>query len=150
MTTQTAFWTEDTGLAERFADYRVYNLVKENFLNGIEFKKVMDKKGVYSETLYQMTSTNILGSECIGKGYGEEKEICHICGREQYCIDNAYQLHLDFSKIDLQSDLYMTERIFGPGISYPLYIISQRFYQLLKQNKLAGGVTFEAVAEIEN
>lgn len=148
MKTQTAFWTEDTGFAEIFADYRVYNLVNENCLTGIEFKRVRDKKGVYSDKLYQMTSPYVLDSNCIGKGYGERKEICHLCGKEQYFIDNTYQLHLYISKIGVESDLYMTERIWGEGRAYPLYIISQRFYQLLKKNKLAGGLTIEPVAEL--
>lgn len=148
MKTQTAFWAENSGFAEVFADYRVHNLVKENLLMGIQFKKVMDKKGKYSNKLYQMTSSYVIDSNCIGKGYGERKEVCHICGKEQYFIDNTYQLPLDISKIKVESDLYMTERIFGEGIAYPLYIISQRFYRLLKKNKLAGGLTISPVKEI--
>lgn len=146
--TQTAFWTEDTGVAEVFTDYRVYHLVKENLLTGIEFKRVKDKKGIYSEKLYQMTSSYVLDSDCIGKGYSERKEVCHICGKEQFFIDNTYQLHLNTSKIGFESDLYMTERIWGEGIAYPLYIISQKFYQLLKKNKLSGGLNVSPVAEI--
>lgn len=148
MKTKTAFWAEDTGFAEIFTDYRVCRLVNENMLSGIEFKNVLNKNGIYSEKLYQMTSSNVIDSKFIGKGYGERKEICQVCGREQYFIDNTYQLHLDFSGINFQNDLYMTERIFGEGIAYPLYIISQDFYQLLKKNKLDGGITVSPVAEI--
>ena len=95
-----------------------------------------------------MTSPNILEKECIGIGFGEKIETCPKCGKEQYAIDNAYQLHLDFSKIKEQGDLYMTERIFGYGIAYSLYLISQRFYRLLKEENLAGGITFSPVVDI--
>lgn len=147
--TSTAFWAEDTGFAELFADKRVYELVKEHSLQGIRFENVMNKKGVYSENIFQMKSPNIIARDFIEMGHGERKEVCHICGKEQFFIDNTYQLHLDLSKLEVQSDLYMTERMWGEGIAYPLYIISQRFYQLLKQNKLAGGITVSPVIEID-
>ena len=147
--TSTAFWSEDTGFAELFTDKRVYELVQKYFLQGVQFENVMNKKGVYSENIFQMKSLNTIARNAIEMGNGERKEICHICGKEQFFINNVYQLHLDFSKLEVQSDLYMTERMWGEGIAYPLYIISQRFYQLLKQSKLAGGITVSPVVEVK-
>lgn len=146
--TSTAFWTEDTGFAEVFTDRRVYELVKEHSLNGILFEKVMNRKGIYSENIFQVKSDSLITRESIDLGHGEKKVVCHICGKEQFDIDDIYQLHLNLSKLGGESDLYMTERIWGGGIAYPLYVISQRFYQLLKQNKLAGGITVSPVVEV--
>lgn len=146
---RTAFWAESIGFAEVFTDRRVVDLADNNQLSGIDFKNVMLRKGNYSENIFQMTSSNIIPLKCIALGHGEKQTYCHICGKMQLDIDNAYQLHLDFKQIDMQSDLYMTESIFGPGIAEPLYLISQKFYQLLKDNKLTGGVTFAPVAESE-
>ena len=148
--TSTVFWAEDTGFAELFVDKRVYELVREHSLQGITFKNVMNKKGIYSENIFQMKSSNIIARDLIEMGHGERKVVCHICGKEQFFINNIYQLHLDFSKLEIQSDLYMTERMWGEGIGYPLYIISQRFYQLLKQNKLVGGITVSPVVEVNH
>lgn len=148
MKSATAFWTEDTGFAELFTDWRVRELAIANSLTGIDFKNVFLRKGKLSEKLYQVTSQCVIKRDCIGTGYGEKIETCHICGKEQYVIDNAYQLHLDFSRIQSQSDLYVTEKIFGQGMGFPLFLVSQRFYQLLKQNKLTGGITVSPVAEI--
>lgn len=145
--TSTAFWVEDTGFAEVFTDKRVYELVREYSLQGIKFENVMNKKRVYSENIFQMKSPHIINMDLIEMGHGERKEVCHICGKEQFFIDNIYQLHLDFSKLEVQSDLYMTERMWGQGIAYPIYIISQRFYQLLKQNKLVGGISLSPVID---
>lgn len=141
----TAFWSCDMGFSELFTDRRVYELVNNYSLDGIRFEKVMNRKREYSENIFQMKSSNIIPRDCIIMEHGESKKICPICGEEQFFIDNAYQLHLDLSKIKGKSDFYMTEKIWGSGIAYPLYIISQRFYQLLKQNKLAGGIALSPV-----
>ena len=77
-------------------------------------------------------------------------ETCRICEKEQFFLDHAEQLHVDFSKMPVQSDLYLTESIFGEGEPEPLFIISQRFYQLLNENKLARNVVFTPVIDISN
>lgn len=150
MKTKTAFWCESTGFAEVFTDFRVSKLIQDNSLSGIELKQVKMTKDKYSEKLYQITSPNIISKDCIELGHGEEVEKCKICGKEQYFIDDIYQLHLEFSKIEGESDLNITERIWGQGIAYPLYIISQRFYQLLKQNKLDGKISFSPIIDVSN
>ena len=148
MNTKTAFWTISIGFGELFTDSRVLNLVKEANLSGIQFQNVFLKNGKPSEKLFQAVSVNVLGDDLIGKGYGERKIVCPVCGKEQYVINNAYQLHLDFTKILKESDFYMTERLFGEGQAYPLYLISQKFYKLLKDNNLLGGLTISPVAKI--
>ena len=148
MKTKTAFWTESTGFSEIFTKQSVYELVNENNLSGIEFKNVMMRNGNYSANEFQLTSKNKIDAQCIAMGYGERKLHCPICGKQQFFIDNVYQLHLDFNRIKDQSDLYVTECIFGEGIPYPLYLISQLFYQLLRENKLISAVTFSPVVEI--
>ena len=117
-------------------------------MEGIKFENVKNIKGFYSENIFQVITPNIIENESIGFGYGERKEVCHVCGKEQFVINNIYQLHLDVTKIKMQSDLYMTKPIWGKGIPYPLYIISQRFYQALKKNKLVGGIIVSPVQEL--
>ena len=147
MNTKTAFWAEDTGFAEVFADRRVRKLAEENGLSGVEFRNVLLRGGKRSSNLFQMTSSHVLPSEAIVCGHGEKALSCPWCGKPGFEIDNAYQLHLYAEKLRNGSDMYVTERIFGGGIGYPLYIISQRFYRLLLENRLAGGVTFSPVVE---
>lgn len=148
MKKKTAFWCESTGFSLIFADKRICELVENNSLVGIMFKKVFLKNGKYSENFFQMNTTNILKKQCIVWGHGEKVENCPKCGKEQYVIGNVWQLHLDFSKIETQSDMYMTERIFGGGIAEPIYVISQKFYRLLLENKLDGNVTFYPVVKV--
>lgn len=146
--TKTAFWCEDTGFAQIFTSKHFVDLASENQLTGIVFRDVLLRNGKRSENLFQMTSDNIIGRECVGTGYGEKVNKCPCCGAEQYFIGDAHQLHLDFSKIQMHSDFYQTAPIFGEGIPNPLYIITQRFYQVLKNAKMDKNVSFSPVVDI--
>lgn len=147
MKTNTALWASDSGFAEIFADSRVYELVASNALSGIKFEKVLLKDGTYSNKIYQMTSQHLIQQETISLGHGEKVQKCPLCGKEQFYIDSSYQLHLNDIETLLDSDFYSTDRIFGDGIAEPFYIISQRFYQLLKKNNLARSVSFSPVVD---
>lgn len=69
--TSTAFWIEDTGGSSTFTDRRVYELAKAYSLQGIQFGKVMNKKGEFSENIFQIKSPNIITRDCIPLGHGE-------------------------------------------------------------------------------
>ena len=146
--TKTALWSSDYGFSEIYADHRVYDLVTSSSLSGINFEKVILKNGTYSNKLYQMTTQHLITKEMISLGHGEKIEKCRMCGKEQFIIDRLYQLHLNNLETIPDSDFYVTDRIFYEGIAEPLYIISQRFYRLLKQNNLTGSVYFSPVVEV--
>lgn len=145
---RTAFWHEDTGIAEMFTDQRVFDLVNQHKLVGVRFNNVILPTGKISQRIYQMTSDNIITQSCIAFGYGEKRRKCPRCGKEQFFVGGEYQLHVDFSLVKEESDLYITERIFGESRPYPLYIISQRFYQLLKKANLMGSLVISPVANV--
>ena len=73
-----------------------------------------------------MTSSNILKKEDIVWGYGEKIEKCPMCGKEQY----------------------VTERLFSEGFARPIYVISQKFYRLLVENKLDKNISFCPVVSV--
>lgn len=145
--TQTAFWSPDNAFDELFTDYRVRNLAEENSMEGIVFKNVLLKNGLVSEKIYQMTTENTISQTQIELGHGEKEYCCPICGKQKFFIDNAYQLHLNLQDLKLQGDLYKTERIFGERLPEPVYIISQKFYRLLKSTKLLSNVTLVPVVD---
>lgn len=147
MNTNTALWSSDTGFSEIYADKRVYDLVNMNTLCGIKFEKVFLKNGVYSDKLYQLKTENLISREMIDEGHGEKILKCPICGKEQLYIDTSYQLYLKDFKTISPSDFYITDSIFGDGRPEPIYIISQRFYQLLKKNNLSKNVNFSPVID---
>lgn len=145
--TQTAFWLADTGYDEIFTDNRIVDLVNRNQLTGIEFKNVSLRNGEYSRYIYQIKSNNIIGREYFSLENGVRTIRCPLCEKEQYSLPNTYQFHINHEVLETQSDMYMTERIFGEGIPYPIYFISQRFYQLLISNNLAGNLVLIPVVE---
>lgn len=146
----TALWSEDTGFSVFFASKSVVNLVEKHNLVGVLFRKVKLRNGTESENIFQMTSPNIITQDCIEMDNLKMVETCRICGKEQFFLDHAEQLHVDFSKLPVEGDLYLTESIFGEGEPEPLFIISQRFFQLLNENKLARNVVFTPVIDISN
>ena len=143
----TAFWREDTGGSITFASKPVVDLVTEHKLVGVSFCPVQVRRGNDSEKVFQMISPNIITQDCFVLDNAKVVDTCRICGKQQFYIDHADQPHIDFSKVSVQSDLYMTEPIFGEGIAQPLFIISQRFYQLLVEHKLSRNVVFTPVVD---
>lgn len=144
---KTAFWCEETGWSYIFTDRRVYDLAKNNSLKGVMFQNVLLKDGTISTEIFQLISEITLPRKAVKLGYGEVKSLCPICGREQYYINDAYQLNLDLSCLSEECDLLVTEKMFGEGIAYPIYIISKKFYRLLQDADLCGGLRVVPVVE---
>lgn len=142
VTTKTVFWGPDDGGQIIFADKRVADLVQRENLKGMLFQDVLLKNRKPSERIFQLLAEHIIELDNIVLGKGEKEETCRMCGKKQYVLSNIYQLHLHDDPIYREKDFFSTERIFGEGIAQPIYIISQRFYQLLKQNKFTAQVNF--------
>jgi hypothetical protein len=143
---KTHFWAESSaGWCELFTTRHVYDLIQASDIKGAVFKNVIVRGGKYSEDSYQLTSDAVIGRECVELGYGEKELRCRNCARTWYFLDNNVQLHLDFSKFELNKDIYITETMFGYNVVAPLYIISQKLYRLLNENKLLKNVIVEPV-----
>lgn len=149
---KTAFWHEDTGWADVFTDFRVKKLAKDNGLVGVEFRDVLLRGNRVSQNIFQLSSPNKIPQDAICLGYGEQPYFCPVCGRVQYVMQepNIYQLHLDSSRLQCKSDLYVTERIWGEGIARPMYVISQRFYRLIRENNLGGYLNLSPVVDVRD
>ena len=145
---KTAFWASSTGFSEIFTDNRVRELAMTHNLQGVKFVETILPNGSFSDNIFQITANERIGAENIVFGKGEKEITCSQCGQKQYAFDSTYQLHLSLCENDLNRDIFVTDPIFGTGISMPLYLISQRFYQVLKQNNLTADVAFEPVVLI--
>lgn len=146
---RTAFWCEDTGWADVFTDFRVKKLAEDHGLVGVEFLDVLLRENRVSQNIFQLRSSARIPRDAICLGYGEQPISCPVCGREQYGTHDIYQLHLDFARFPAGNDLYMTESMWGYGFAYPMYVISQRFYRLLRENKLDGYLNLLPVIAVE-
>lgn len=140
-----SFWTESTGFGVLFASKKVFDAVNSGSFEGIDFWNVLKKNGSKCENIFQMRSKQVIGQECIEFGHGEIVDRCPMCGKIQYGISSDYIMHMHFNKIQPEIDFFETERIFGQGIAHPNFIVSQRFYRFLKENKLTGGLDFSPI-----
>lgn len=142
---RTAFWSESTGFRHVFIDKRVRDLIESNGLQDIGFRDVYLPSGIVSNNIFQLVPHSNIDSRQIVFGYGEKENICSRCGMKQYSFNDAYQLHLRTKGLQFGADLLVTDSIWGSGISRPLYLVTQRFYQLMKQNKLASNIHWDPV-----
>lgn len=144
---RTAFFSSATGFSEIFAKEEVCELIRNNNTTGVQITPVMlDVKNheVFSG-LCQLRSEKIISSEKIFIDTMQKVGKCPICGSLKVICKQDYQLKLIGTAQDLSDDFYMTEAIFGEGISYPLFIVSQRLYRLLVNAKTTRNVIFEPV-----
>ena len=135
-------YSVDTGFSEIFARKELVELIQKYNFKGFKVSQISEYNNEDCEDLYQLLSDNIIKFEDIVKG-NEKVESCPMChDYKKIIIDNTYQLHLNKKDKDLDSDFYMTDAVFGEGISYRIYLVSQRFYQALKKEKMNKKVKF--------
>ncbi len=135
-----AFYTLDTGSDPMFADCRIKEMAEKHDLRGLLFQPVYLKNGVESRHIFQVSSPHVFTMDAAVRGYGEKSEFCPLCGKEQLDIDSSYQMHLNRSHLDPSLDLMVSENFWGPGCAASVQIISQKFYQLLLEEKLTGSL----------
>lgn len=134
--TRTVFYSGDTGIGDVFVDERLKQMVEANGLRGVVFRRVLTKKGIERNDLFQLTSETIVPRERIALGHGERFSECSYCYSKQIILDETHPLYLKGSADDLSSDFYVTARIFGEGVAHPYYLMSKRFYQCLKNERM--------------
>ena len=136
-------YSVDTGFSEIFVRKELVELIQKNNFKGFNISPIYVNKNEECEDLYQLLSDNIIKFEEIKKSSQEKIEHCPIChDYKKIIIDNTYQLHLNIKNKDLDSDFYMTDAVFGEGIPYRIYLVSQRFYQALQKENMNKKVKF--------
>lgn len=145
------FWTDTFDSSILYTGQRVRDLVKENHLTGMQFIPVTYRNGTpRPEGLSQMISVNHIHEEDIIPGTipdFPQKAVCPNCGFRCFQITNDTRIHLKARVEGYPDDFYITDPLFGPrGEFGPLFtsipMISQRFYRVLKENRLISSVTF--------
>ncbi len=145
------FWTDTLDSSILYTSQRVKDLVEENHLMGIQFVPVTYCNGTpRPEGLYQILSVNHIHEEDIVPGSlpdFPQLAVCPNCGFRCFQMRNDTQLHLKTRAGGYPDDFYLTDPLFGPEGEFgplftPISMISQRFYQTLKKNRLTSSVWF--------
>lgn len=140
-----SLYSLDTGFSHIFADSNFHDMVEKNEIKGIKFNSVGTKTVETCKEFYQLLADNIIKFDDIklNQGMNVKIERCLICKKKRIIpIDETYQLSLNLKKAELTEDFYATEDIFGEGIPERYYIISQKLYQLIKNEKLDKNIRF--------
>lgn len=130
------FLASDTGFSEIYTNKAVVELIASSGIKGCRFADIVDRKGSLCTNTFQLLSDALLYENSFAFGYGEKTEICPYCGKKQYYYDGTYQFRIYRSALKEDVDFYMTPCLFGSGQAEPIYLISKRFYKLLKDNKM--------------
>lgn len=143
----TYFFSPTIGFSEIFAKDAICDFIKDQNVTGTEIRSVLlDEKSHEIESgLCQLWSKNTIPENMIFLDEKQRIEKCPVCGSSKILCKQDYQLQLVGPISDLSDDFYMTEAIFGEGISYPLYIVSQRLFQLFVRAGMSRNVVFEPV-----
>lgn len=154
-----------------FVDDLAKDVMIKEHLSGVDFRPVKKKKtDVIIPNVNQLVSTNILpqGTVIIGqgrvkekcewRGYHQvrydngdvkEKLECSVCHKVQYICDDLYQFKLKREVLEKASlDCYTTADRFGMD-GQTQWIVSQRFYQVLKAHQMTRSLVFEPVELVD-
>lgn len=143
----TYFFSPTTGFSEIFAKDSICDFIKDQNVTGMEVRPVLlDERNHEMESgLCQLWSKKTIPKNMIFLDEKQAIEKCPVCGSSKILCKQDFQLQLVGSISDLSDDFCMTEAIFGEGISYPLYIVSQRLFQLFVRTGMSRNVVFEPV-----
>lgn len=136
---------DDGSFSEMFTHRGVKESAENNHINGVSFINLVDKKGNELDNSFKIEADNILPIEAFNFNNGEKVYECPMCGKRQYCIPLAEQYHIKREYLDDAVDLYTTDYLFGDGMADRLYIMSHKFYSILKNNKYLKGLVVEPI-----
>ena len=124
---------------------KLYNLVKENGITGVEFGKVHHRKNgriKNDPVLYQLKSNNTLPLLNENSIFFKEK-FCECCKKSGLFLRSLP--YYDKDSLKDAKDINYTTEYFGAGFAgKPSLIVSQKVYKLFKDNKIKG-VNFDIV-----
>lgn len=133
-----------------FCDSRAVSIIKHAGLKGLQYGPVLKHKTDISiPNIYQMIPKNIIQDGAFISVRDMEPYTCGICGMQMLRISGPKYLYaVRDSYLDPDIDFYQTLPLFldrassGYSGGKARYIISQRTYRALKENKMCRGVEF--------
>ncbi len=142
----TTFFASSAGFSEIFVSYDFFELVKNNSVSGVKFIPVVySNRGNNQRGIFQIVAEHTIPFERICFGKSSKIKRCPVCGKPKIEYQQAYQLSLKCLAAELNEDFYMTEAVFGEGISHPFYMISHHLYTLILNEGMTKDAQFVPV-----
>lgn len=144
---ETTILASATGFGEIFARERFQEFIAKYEVKGIQCQPVFEYRNgsILKSNFSQLACDTIIPFHRISLLNVDKILRCSVCKKPKLVCSQSYQLILLCSDNELTDDAYITDSVFGEGISFPLFMVSQRIYQLMKKEKLARNVNFTPV-----
>lgn len=134
---------------ELFVDDYAKNILSMSDLKGYEYWKVKKSfTNVYIPNVYQLKTSCYLpmNSVVVQRDDIEDNDVCPKCGRHRYIVKFLYVLKIKKDRlIDIPCDILRTSDTFGYGFGQSYLLITNRFYQILKENNLTRNLEIQPV-----
>lgn len=151
------FFASANGMGEDvlFCNSNARTAMEEAGLTGVEYESVQRKStGKEMEDIFYLKAKNILADVAIVPISDMDTYICDQCGMHMVGYRNLRgQFGIRADMINDSVDFYRTLPLFSPGLEDPSsifgndrFIVSQRFYQLVKERKMDRALWFEPIS----
>lgn len=143
------------GEHEVFCNLEARNVMERAGLRGVEYEEVRKSgTGVAEENLYYLKAQNTLVNGAIVPISDMDTYTCDQCGMHMLGYRNTRgQFGIRANLIDDSVDFYRTLPLFSPTVTDPSliegssrFIVSRRFYQLVKELKMDRALWFEPIS----
>lgn len=133
-------WVPD----ELFASLKACEILEDAGLLGFELWDVIDKKHISYENVKQVHIKTQL-REGLDPRAVEQELVCPVCGFKKY-IAKTGPIKLQKGLFDgLKCDVVRTTEKFGEIGCDSIILVSQKFYNVVKENRIDRGLVFEPV-----
>ena len=129
-----------------FCNDNAVSVIESNGLTGLSFAPVLQhRKNVYLENVHQLVFDNIIPDEKTQMQGLDKVWHCPHCGKKKYMYNSLSRLVIDRDALGEQ-DFYSTEENYhywsDETRPQALFIVSQRAYRVLKENRMTGTLEF--------
>lgn len=145
----------DTGGCELFCNFEAKNAMERAGLKGVEYEVVYKTAtGVEMDNMFYMKAQNTLPNGAIVPVLDMDTYTCEQCGMHMLGYRNARgQFGIQADLIDDSLDFHISLPLFSGSVKDPSwisgssrFIVSQRFYQLVKNLKMDRALIFEPIS----
>ena len=139
----------DSAAIHLFCSNTAKQIIQDNQLKGADFRPVLDVQTMQpSEHVFQLFPLEcvdfLLPGRFLSPGWN-----CCVCNQRRYINqDGRAELFLRRSLLPEKIDFMQTPPLVGGDTGHPYYVISNRAYHVLRDNRLTRGLVFEALSTL--
>lgn len=145
------FCSMDTDQSVLFCSEEARRILTENHVTGIEFQPVIKKSTrAPREDLYRLQSSYTISDKALLPLNNMESSLCPVCGQQRLrSLGQKSRYGVWKDSIDKNIDFCTTPPMFHFESGYNVFLISQRLYRILKENKMTRSLIFTPLETVD-